>query len=63
MVEAYRFDSKDECLNFLKELFKNEKYRNIQEVKFRAELYAKHNKELYDFFIKEGEKLLSSYEN
>lgn len=60
MVEAYRFDSKDECLDYLKDLFKNEKYRNIHEVKLRADMYAKHNKELHDFFIKEGEKLLSS---
>lgn len=60
MVESHRFDSKDECLYYLKDLFKNEKYRNIHEVKLRADMCAKHNKELHDFFIKEGEKLLSS---
>jgi len=60
MVEAYRFDSKNDCLDYLKDLFKDEKNRNIHELKIRAELYAKHNKELHDFFIKEGEKLLSS---
>jgi len=60
MVEAFRFDSKDECLDYLKDMFKHEEYRNIDEVKVRAAMYAKHSKELHDFFIKEGEKLLSS---
>ena len=60
MVEAFRFDSKDEYLDYLKDMFKHEKYRNIDEVKVRADMYAKHSKELHDFFIKEGEKLLSS---
>lgn len=60
MVEAYRFDSKGECLDYLKDLFENEKYRNIDEVRVIASMYANHNKELHDFFIKEGTKLLSS---
>lgn len=59
MVEAYRFDSKNECLDYLKDMFKHEEYRNIDEVKNRASMHAKHNKELHDFFITEGEKLLS----
>ena len=33
MVEAYRFDSKNECLDYLKDMFKHEEYRNIDEVK------------------------------
>lgn len=60
MVETHRFDSKDECLEYLKDMFKHEEYRNIDEVKVRAAKHAKHSKELHDFFIKEGEKLLSS---
>lgn len=60
MVESYKFDSENECLEYLKDMFKHEEYRNIDEVKFRAAKYAKHNKELREFFIKEGEKLLSS---
>jgi len=58
-VEAYRFDSKQECLDYLDDLFKKDEYRNLDEVKIRASMYAKHDKELYDFFIEKGKELLT----
>ncbi|OUJ11666.1 hypothetical protein [Acetobacter sp. DsW_059] len=58
-VEAYRFDSKQECLDYLDDLFKTDKYRNLDEVKVRASMYAKHDKELHDFFIDKGKELLA----
>lgn len=60
MIEIFKFESKDQCLTYLKDLFAKDEYRNINELMLRADLYGKHNKELYDFFIEEGKKLLSS---
>jgi len=59
-VEAYRFDSKDECSDYLESLFKKAEFRNMDTVRERAAKYAKHDKELHDFFIEEAEKMLSS---
>jgi len=63
MVKTYKFSSKDECLNFLNDLFKEGKNINIHDLISHAENNANHDKELYDFFMKEGKNLISSRDN
>ena len=61
MVEKHQFQTKNECLDHLNLLFEKKENRNIGKVIEISDRFIENDKELHDFFIKEGKKLLSTF--